>query len=193
MRIVKGKLQKVWIIQNQIILTFNEVNTQPTIILILSPSDKILEAISKICLVFMWGLTFYSFIKMPTIIPIHFGASGKADHYGNKITLLLLPTIATIIYFGLTQLNKYPHLFNYLTKITKDNAHKQYSIATRLLRYLKLIILIIFSIAILSIYLTTIGVINGLGVWFLPVIFGLISIPTIFYIGQSFNKKNDVK
>ena len=128
---------------------------------------------------------------MPEIIPIHFGASGKADHYGNKIIFLLLPTIATTLYFGLTQLNKYPHLFNYLTKITEDNAPTQYTKAKRLLRYFKLIILLIFSIAILSIYLTTIGVINGPGVWFLPVIFGLISIPTIIYIGQSFNKNND--
>ena len=167
------------------------MNIQPKINLILYPFDKTMEVICKIWLVFMWGLTFYSFLKMPEIIPIHFGASGKADHYGNKIIFLLLPFIATILYFALTQLNKYPHLFNYLTKITTDNAHKQYTIATRLLRYLKLIILLIFSIAILSIYLTTIGVTNGVGVWFLPIIFGLILIPSIITLSQSFSKKND--
>jgi len=168
------------------------METRPKIKLILSPLDNKLELTGKIFLVVLWALTVYTFLKMPTIIPTHFNISGQADDYGNKLTLLILPLLATIIYFGLTQLNKYPHIFNYMTKITEENAQKQYTIATRMLRFLKLAILVIFSSTILFTYLTTIGVTNGLGFWFLPLTFGLLLIPTIISISQSFKKKNNV-
>jgi uncharacterized membrane protein len=168
------------------------METRPKIKLTLSPLDNKLELTSKIFLVVMWGLTIYTFLKLPTTIPIHFNASGQADNYGNKLTLLILPILSTIIYFGVTQLNKYPHIFNYMTKITEENATKQYSIATRMLRFLKLAIPIIFSLIIIFTYLTTIGVTNGLGFWFLPLTYGLLLIPTITSIIQSFKKKNNV-
>ena len=168
------------------------METRPKIKLTLSPLDNKLELTSKIFLVVMWSLTLYTFLKLPTTIPIHFNASGQADGYGNKVTLLMLPILATVIYFGLTQLNKYPHIFNYLTKITEDNAQKQYIIATRMLRFLKLAILLIFSLIILLIYLTVTGVINGLGCWFLPLTFALLLIPTIVLISKSLKKENNV-
>jgi uncharacterized membrane protein len=167
------------------------METRPEIKLTLSKLDNKLELTSRILFVVMWGLTLYTFLKLPTIIPTHFNASGQADDYGNKLSLLILPVLASVIYFGLTQLNKYPHIFNYLAKITQDNAQKQYTIATRMLRFLKLVILLIFSLLILFIYLTTIGVTNGLGFWFLPLTFGLLFIPTIISISQSFKKKNN--
>ena len=165
---------------------------RPKIKLTLLPLDNTLELTSKLFLVFMWSLTLYIFIKLPTIIPIHFNASGKADNYGNKMTLLILPFIATIIYFAITQLNKQPHILNYMTTITKENAQKEYTSATRFLRFLKLVILLIFSLIILFTYLTSSGVTNGLGFWFLPMTFGLLSIPTLLSISQSFKKNNTV-
>ncbi|HMU10006.1 MAG TPA: DUF1648 domain-containing protein [Ferruginibacter sp.] len=167
------------------------METSPKIKLPLSSLDNKLELTSKIFLVVMWGLTLYTFLNLPITIPTHFNASGQADGYGNKLTLLILPVLATIIYLGLTQLNKYPHIFNYVTKITENNAQKQYIIATRMLRFLKLAILIIFSLIILFTYLTTTGVTNGLGFWFLPFTFMLLLIPVIISISQSFKKKNN--
>ena len=164
------------------------MEARPKIKLNLSQLDHRLELAAKIFLVVLWGLTVYTFFKLPATIPVHFNASGQADSYGNKLTLLILPVLATIIYFGLTQLNKYPHIFNYMTKITEDNAQRQYGIATRMLRFLKLAILIIFSAIILFTYLTTTGIANGLGVWFLPVTFVLLLVPTIVSISQSLKK-----
>jgi uncharacterized membrane protein len=157
----------------------------------LSPFDKNLELIGKLFLVLMWGLTVYTYLKLPDTIPTHFNASGKVDDFGNKMTLLILPILATLMYLGLTLLNKYPYIFNYSTKITQENAQKQYTIATRLLRILKLVILIIFSLIILIVYFTSIGITNGLSFWFLPLTIILIFIPTVISISQSFKKKNN--
>jgi uncharacterized membrane protein len=168
------------------------MGTKPKIKLTLSKFDKNLELTSKIFLVVMWCLTLYTFLKLPMTIPIHFNAAGQANNYGNKMTLLILPVLATIIYLGLTQLNKYPHIFNYMTKINEGNAEKQYAMATRMLRFLKLSILLIFSLIILFTYLTIIGVTNGLGFWFLPLTYGLLLIPTIISISQALKKKNNI-
>ena len=168
------------------------MKTRPKIKLNLSPLDKIVEFTSKIFLVAMWVLTLYVFPKLATTIPIHFNGIGQADNYGDKSTLLILPIIATIIYFVLTLLNKYPHILNYRVNITEDNAHRQYTIATRMLRFTKLAIQLIFSLIILLTYLTSIGVTNGLGNWFLPLTLGLLLTPTIISIIQSLRRKNSV-
>jgi uncharacterized membrane protein len=130
---------------------------RPKIKITPSPLDNKLELTSKIILVIIWTFALYTFWISPAIIPSHFNASGQVDDYGNKLTILILPTLGTLFYFGLTTLNKYPHTFNYMTKITANNAEKQYAIATRFLRFLKLAILVIFSLILLFIYLTIIG------------------------------------
>jgi uncharacterized membrane protein len=157
----------------------------------LSPLDKILESTGKLLIIIVWGLTLFVFSKLPTVIPTHFNASGQPDGHGDKLTILILPIIATLVYFGLTKLNQTPQSFNYTSTVTEENAEKQHTIATRMLRILKTAILIIFSHIILFTYLTTIGLANGLGVGFLPFTLGIAMIPIIFYIGQSI-KKNKV-
>ena len=83
---------------------------------------------------------------MPATIPTHYNGAGQADGFGGKITILTLPLIATVLFVGMTFLNKYPHIFNYPTNITQDNVLRQYTNATRLIRYLKLIIVFIFGL-----------------------------------------------
>lgn len=153
------------------------METRPRIKLELSQLDNTLEWTSKIFLVIMWGLTAYAFLKLPAIIPTHFNSAGQVDGYGGKLILLIVPTLATLLYFGLTKLNNYPHLFNYMTEITEDNAKRQYTTVTTLTRFMKLAILLLFSLLILFTYFTAIGVTSGLGWWFLPVTMGLLLIP----------------
>ena len=167
------------------------METRPKIKLTPSPLDNAFELAGKLFLVFIWGLTAYTFLKLPTIIPIHFNISGQPDNYGDKRTLLILPALATLLYLGLTQLNKYPHIFNYMVDITEENAPRQYTIATRMLRFIKLAILLIFSLVILFAYLTTIGVTKGLGFWFLPLTFTLFLAPVIISLNQSVKKKRN--
>jgi len=161
------------------------METRPKINISLSTLDKILESIGKLLIIIIWGLTLFVYFKLPTIIPTHFNASGEPDGHGNKLTILILPILASLLYFGLTKLNQYPQSFNYIGTITVENAERQYTIASRMLRFLKIALLLIFSHIILFTYLTTIGLTNGLGVVFLPFTLGIALIPIIFYIRQS--------
>jgi uncharacterized membrane protein len=158
---------------------------RPRIKLTLSLLDKRIEWACKIFLVIIWGLTIFAILKLPAIVPVHFNFRGQPDDYGDKKTLLFLPLLGTIIYWGLSKLNKYPHVFNYMVKITEDNAHRQYTQATRVLRFLKLAILIIFSMIIVIVYLAATGVVKGPGGWFLPAVIALLLVPTIVFIVRS--------
>ncbi|MEO6539573.1 MAG: DUF1648 domain-containing protein [Ferruginibacter sp.] len=140
-------------------------------------------------LIIMWGFTIVNYLKSPEIVPIHYDSSGNINGYGSKLTILFLPLIPTIIFWGLTQLNKYPHVFNYMTEITADNAERQYTGATRMIRILKVSCVLMFTIDTLSAFLTTIGIIKGLGVWFLPLSIILLVLPIILAIIQPFKKK----
>ncbi len=134
----------------------------------------------------IWTLIIIYYNTLPEIIPIHYNGTGQANSYGNKVYILTLPLIATILFAGLTFLNKFPHFLNYPVPIAEENAFMQYSQATRLIRYLKFIIIIIFGLLALMTIKSAQGKADGLGTWFFPVTAGLLFIPIIFYLVRSF-------
>ena len=152
-------------------------------------TDMIFEIIGWLSIFAIWGLTITNYSKLPSIIPTHFNGAGQADGFGGKGNIQILPLVATILYVGLTILNKFPNIFNFPINITKDNALKQYTNATRLIRYLKLIIVIIFGIIAFKTIQNANGKTDGLGIWFLPLTLGLVFIPLTYYIIKSFRTK----
>lgn len=153
------------------------METRPKLKLQLSITDNIVTILSLLVLVSMWFFVVYTYQSLPEIIPTHFNAAGKADSFGNKTNYFFLPVLATILYFGLSFLNRYPHIFNYLNKITEQNARHQYTVATRMLRYLNLTILIVFSTIMLFTYQSATGQKNGPGPFFLIFICCILFIP----------------
>ncbi len=162
---------------------------RPKIKLQLSPLDRKLNLISNAILTLLWLLTVFSFFKLPDQIPTHFNSNGETDNYGDKDSIFTIPIVATILFIGLTVLNKFPEIFNYPEQITKTNAEHQYSNATSTVRFLKLIITSIFTIITVLIIISSINRTKGLGLWFLPIILLLIFIPTIFYFIKIATKK----
>ena len=125
------------------------MNKRPQIKLQLNQTDKILEIVGWVSVVGIWALTLTNYSILPEIIPIHFNGAGKADGFGNKTHIFVLPIISTLLFIGLTILNKHPHIFNYPSQITKENAVDQYTNATRMIRVLKLVIVVLFGLIVL--------------------------------------------
>ncbi|PVW13901.1 DUF1648 domain-containing protein [Marixanthomonas spongiae] len=164
------------------------MNGRPKIKIKPTKTDKTLEIIGLFLLVGFWCMTIINYTKLPEVIPTHYNGMGEADGFGGKVNILILPIIATILFIGLTKLNKYPHLFNFPTKITPENALEQYTNATRMMRILKLVIVVIFGLIGFQTIRFANGQINGLGKWFLPMTMGLIFIPLIYFIAKSFKR-----
>jgi uncharacterized membrane protein len=158
------------------------MNKRPRIELELTQTDKIVEILGWIMIFGIWILTLINYYDLPEIIPIHYDGARKADGFGNKANILTLPIVSTILFVGMTILNKYPHVFNYPSEITYENALHQYTNATRLIRYLKLTIVIIFGLIVYKTIQNVNGNADGLGTWFLPLTMGMIFIPIIFFL-----------
>jgi len=165
------------------------MEAKPKLKLKLTILDYLIEILGLLLFSSTWIFIISIYNSLPDIIPIHYNAFGTADNFGKKWMILSLPIVSTVLFIGLTLLNYFPESFNYPTKINEDNALIQYTYATRLIRYLKLVIVFIFGILL---YQTTRYPLNkndGLGIWFLPLFLGLIFIPLIFYVLKSVKSK----
>ena len=158
---------------------------RPKIKLIPTTADKMVELLGWLILLALWGWTFTHYSALPDTIPTHFNAAGEADGFGSKASIIGLPVIATLLFIGLTVLNRYPHIFNYPLAIMEDNALRLYTLATRMLRYLKLVLVVVFGgIEFMTIQNAT-GKGAGLGVWFLPLTLVLVFLPLIYFVVKS--------
>jgi uncharacterized membrane protein len=158
---------------------------RPKIKLVPTSTDKLMDLLGWLILLALWALTITHYSTLPDTIPTHFNAAGEADGFGSKASIIGLPFIATLLFIGLTVLNRYPHIFNYPTAITQDNALRLYTLATRMLRYLKLVLVLFFGgIEFMTIQNAT-GKAAGLGVWFLPLTLVLIFLPLIYFLIKS--------
>lgn len=157
---------------------------RPILKLPLSKLDKFLELMSFSLFIVLWSLCIFELLSLPNIIPIHFNFSGKPDNYGSKYTLLTLPLVMSLVAILFTYLSKRPHIFNYPSKITNENAEKQYRTAVQMLRILKVGILFLGNIILYLVYVTVTQPKVNFGSWILPIIFCSVLLPTIIYVSK---------
>ena len=139
--------------------------------------DYIIESLGIIALVCLLTAPIYFYNILPDNIPIHYNIHGQPDAYESKQMIWLLPLIGLLLYIGMTLLNKIPHLFNYPTKVTSENAERLYRIGTRTVVVFKVISTLIF--AYLNFKTINIGLSQStrLGVLFTPTVVLIIIIP----------------
>lgn len=117
---------------------------RPVIDIEMSGIYNFIENAATIVSLITFAAAFYYYFDLPEIVPIHFNLSGEADGYGEKIYIFLSPLLAIIFNFSLRLLNKYPHKFNYLIRITKENAYFQYKKAKEFIIRLNFILCLLF-------------------------------------------------
>lgn len=122
---------------------------------------------------------------LPNRVPIHFNASGEADNWGGKAALLALPIVGVIIWSGLSILERFPHVYNYVVKITEGNAALQYRSAVTLIHFLKNTIAILFAYLTIETVSIANGAQEGLTPWILPIFLTVIFGSILFYIVHS--------
>ncbi len=148
-----------------------------------------MELIGLVALAGLLILPLLYFWDLPGTIPQHYGFNGQPDAFGSKGMIWLLPLIGLIMFSGLTILNRYPHAFSYPVRITKENALRQYTFPTKLVRILKAFVACLFCYLNYSTIQISIGKQSGLGTGFLLILvagmFGVIG----FYIYWAYKKK----
>ena len=160
--------------------------SQPVVELERRPLDFMVDTLSWLVITGTWIYALASYKKLPDEIPVHFNFKGKPDSYGSKDSIWLIPIISTALVLLLTLINERPHWFNYPVKITPENAESKYRLATSLMRWLKLMMAIIFAFIVWQTIAVAKQHAPDLGIWFLPVsllvMFGIIG----YYLVKTF-------
>ncbi len=149
-------------------------------------ADYVLEGTSLWLLIAICAYAWLVYNSLPETIPTHFNIQGQVDGYGGKGSVFILPALAILMYTGLSILNRFPHIFNYPVAITSENALRQYTLATRLIRIIKTSVMVVFSlILILTTRQNLFGIHSGL---LIPVILILMFAPIVYYLRLAFRK-----
>jgi len=119
---------------------------RPRIKIRLTTFDYIVEIFSILSVLGSIVLYVIYRINPPEVVPMHYNIHGEVDGYGgSKAVLIILPIINILTYAVLTILNKYPHIFNFPTAVTEENAFFLYKSSTRMVRQLKLLIALLIA------------------------------------------------
>lgn len=157
----------------------NSNSIRPRLSVSITPFDFLLEFIALSGMFCLFYFTFNFYTSLPDTIPVHFDFEGNADRYGSKNEIFLLLLISTILYFGISILQKYPHVYNYPFEIREDNALHQYTLAVRLLRVLKGVIVWIFFTIL---YNVQSGTDSFSGIWIAVDVGILFTIMIVYFI-----------
>jgi uncharacterized membrane protein len=170
-------------------LTAHMKNKRPKVTLTAEPLDKFLDTATLFALVFVWGYTVYQYGNLPEQIPSHFNSNGEIDGYGRKSSLFLIPFLLTIIYVLLSVLNRFPEIFNYPVKITRQNADKHYRLACRMMRWLLFTIAGMFSYMTIVIVQSALHQTSMMQDWMLPLIILLLILPPAIYLFKAYKEE----
>ena len=148
-------------------------------------TDEIIELAGWVLIVILWGLTLYSYTTLPDKIPTHFNMAGQADKWSSRNAFFVLPVVGTVVFIGLTILNRYPYLFNYPVTITNENALAQYTNATKMMRWLKLSLGMLWCIINRFTYSISKENSNRFNYWLLSIPLLMVLIPTVYFTRKS--------
>ncbi|KIL49065.1 DUF1648 domain-containing protein [Jeotgalibacillus campisalis] len=124
---------------------------------------------------------------LPDQIPTHFNAAGEPDDWSSIGFILLLPAIGVVLWIGLTILERYPHVYNYI-RLNEDNVEFQYRNARMMINVIKNLILILFSYLTWQTVRVGLNETDGLGEGFIYLFNGLLFGATLFFVIRSLKK-----
>lgn len=95
-------------------------------------------------LFFLWWFTIKNYKALPQRIPTHFDVEGKPDNFGSKKYAFFTPILSVIFYIGIFFLIRSPESTNFPVEITDANRDVQFFIMNFFIRWLLLLVTLIF-------------------------------------------------
>ncbi|MDK2909930.1 MAG: hypothetical protein PWR20_1497 [Bacteroidales bacterium] len=151
--------------------------------------DRVLDALVLLSLVVLWTISFKAYQQLPTSIVVHFDAAGQPDGFGHKWSILIMPGLATVLAISMFVINRFPYIFNYPVKITPENALFQYTMATRLMRWINLLTTILLGMVNWMMIASASGHFSKLWIAVILVFTVLMFVPFIIYMVIASRKK----
>lgn len=134
-----------------------------------TPLDNLLDRLALVFLVIGLLVPALYYSDLPARIPIHFDLYGRPDWYAPKIWVWLLPVVSVFIYETMGRVR---------FSGKEENKAMEHRMVNRMLRWIRVVVMLIFGFLTWAIIQVALGRWEGLGVYFLPVflitLFGII-------------------
>jgi uncharacterized membrane protein len=150
---------------------------------------RLLELVSIAGIIYIAYVLTQNWDSMPDRVPSHYGLDGRPDTYADKSSILTLPVVGFVIYMVITILDRYPHMFSYIWKITPENAYRQYQLAGTMLSAMKAEVIWIFNYIAVSTVKISLGKSDSLSPLFLPILLLVIFGPICLYLYVSYKER----
>ena len=148
--------------------------------------DTVLEFAGWAVFILLWIFVVTSYTSLPDTIPTHYNGALEPDGYGARSSILVLCSIGSLLFIGMSILNRYPYKFNYPVKITEENANRQYNNLTKMVRWLKTLVLAEFgSLAFYTIRISN-GEADGFSRMLIPLFLVAVLIAAIFHLLRAY-------
>jgi uncharacterized membrane protein len=131
---------------------------------------------SAFCAVLILGFIIFlvlSWKNIPETVATHFNASGAADAYGSKRSLIMEPVLMVIFFLVLSLVERFPSLWNMPVKLTAENRERQLMIAALMLGIMKVLVILLLADAGMS------SIFPGFPVWPLYLLLTLTGITVV--------------
>ncbi|MCM3086494.1 DUF1648 domain-containing protein [Bhargavaea ginsengi] len=133
-------------------------------------------------LIWIWG-------DLPAEVPAHFNGAGEVDRWESKWTLVMLPIIASLLWIGMTILEKFPEKHNYMAELNEHNIEFQYRNSRMMLNVLKNIVVFVFIYISYQMVQVALGGEDSIGMMFLPIFLVLMFAPMIVFMIRSLRNR----
>ncbi len=155
---------------------------RPVLRLPRSALDRWLGRLALLMVALSWAALLHAWPHLPDRVPTHFGLTGTPDAFGDRATLLTLPLLNVAFYLLLSLLQRVPHRFNYVVRITAQNAARQYTLARTMLGWLTLEVSVLLMYATWQTAMVAMGQARGLPALLPPLLGGMFGVTVIGYL-----------
>lgn len=109
-------------------------------------SQRLLESLGIILVIFYIGYIFVTYPALPEQIPSHFNFAGEIDAYSSKNSFILVAAISVGLYLLVSVSQRFPSIWNVPKKknASEEDIARNYSYSLSLLLWTKLEMLLIF-------------------------------------------------
>lgn len=154
----------------EVMVLNQKLSYRPVLFLPKTKLEKVADIIGISVFVASILYAIYNWVNIPEQVPGHFNGIGEVDRWGSKYELIILPCIGLFLFVLMSLLEKAPHMHNYPNRLNENNVERFYLHSRRLLNVIKNICLVLIAYLTIQIVRVSLGEIESLGIWFLPII-----------------------
>ena len=144
---------------------------------------KATNVISIVLILLYFAFLVIGWNSFPSELPVHFDASGVADRFGSKSSLLVEPAVMTGLFLLLAVVERFPKLWNIPVDVVEDNEESVLNTCYMMFGILKIAIILVCAFAgLMCIY-------TGFPSWPMYLMVGVVIITVVISVIKIYGSK----